>query len=393
MTCAQRMKSCLYTHEVIHDATEPVITHGVSFDVAYPIRDIITDLKEPVITDVTIPEATDPAIFHNAIHNTRSPVIISSAYGVPTASSGKLRCRHTPSYRTHSHRRSYIHNYPFSIFNICIFFIIIASSILGTCSGLLVKSVQVPPHQVSGESVELRCDYDLQGAALYTVKWYRGHNEFFRFVPADTQKMQIFSLPGVVVNTALSDEKKVTLRTVSLESSGKYKCEVSADAPSFQTEFKTADMQVVDLPDEVPTISGGLTKYHVGDEVHVNCTSRRSRPAASLVWFINNIQAESQYLVEYAPESDTDGLETARLGLKFQVGTRHFPDGIIRLKCTATIAAVYWQSSEEDVEGQLPQTGPALESKGIYTGCGIVCLPVCQTLVFSFIMTAILQHL
>ncbi|KAG0717713.1 hypothetical protein GWK47_007957 [Chionoecetes opilio] len=44
------------------------------------------------------------------------------------------------------------------------------------------------------------------------------------------------------------------------------------------------------LPDEVPTITGGRSKYHVGDEVHVNCTSIRSRPAASLMWYINNKQ-------------------------------------------------------------------------------------------------------
>ncbi|KAK8374576.1 hypothetical protein O3P69_011924, partial [Scylla paramamosain] len=36
--------------------------------------------------------------------------------------------------------------------------------------------------------------------------------------------------------------------------------------------------------------------------------------------------------------------------------------------CTATIAAVYWQSSEESAEGQLQQTGSVLESKGIYAG-------------------------
>ncbi|XP_068201822.1 uncharacterized protein [Palaemon carinicauda] len=123
-----------------------------------------------------------------------------------------------------------------------------------------------------------------------------------------------------------------------------------------------------DLPDEVPTISGGRSKYHVGDEVHVNCTSARSRPAASLIWYINDQQAESRMLVQYAPVNDSDGLETSRLGLRFIVGPRHFPSGELKLRCTATIAAVYWQSSEESVEGQLPQTGPALESKGVYTG-------------------------
>ena len=37
-------------------------------------------------------------------------------------------------------------------------------------------------------------------------------------------------------------------------------------------------------------------------------------------------------------------------------------------RCTATIETVYWQSSEEAVEGSLPVTGPALESKAVYAG-------------------------
>lgn len=233
---------------------------------------------------------------------------------------------------------------------------------------LTLKSVTVPSHQVTGESVELECNFDLEDDLLYSVKWYRGENEFFRYVPADSHPMQIFDLPGVTVDTALSDDRKITLRSVTLQSSGKYRCEVSADAPSFHTESCSAEMLVVDLPDEVPTISGGRSKYHVGDEVHVNCTSARSRPAASLMWYINDNQADSRDLVEYTPVNDTDGLETSRLGLRFTVGPRHFPSGELRLRCTATIAAVYWQSSEESVEGQLPQTGPALESKGVYKG-------------------------
>ena len=38
------------------------------------------------------------------------------------------------------------------------------------------------------------------------------------------------------------------------------------------------------------------------------------------------------------------------------------------VRCTATIAAVYWQSSEEAVEGSQPETQPALESKAVYLG-------------------------
>ncbi|KAG7157617.1 hypothetical protein Hamer_G019848 [Homarus americanus] len=107
------------------------------------------------------------------------------------------------------------------------------------------------------------------------------------------------------------------------------------------------------------------------------------------MWYINDKQAETGNLVEYTPVNDTDGLETSRLGLKFVVGARHFNSGEIRLKCTATIAAVYWQSSEESVEGQEQQTGPALESKGVYTGGSECSIPYSwASCLFAFLATA-----
>ncbi|XP_050737154.1 uncharacterized protein LOC127008797, partial [Eriocheir sinensis] len=241
------------------------------------------------------------------------------------------------------------------------------------CSGgyveaLTLKSITVPAHRVVGEPVELDCNFDLEGDTLYSITWYRGQAEFYRYIPGDTNPMHIYDLPGVSVNTALSEHGKVMLRPVSLLSSGEYKCEVSADTPNFHTEAKKGEMLVVDLPDQEPTITGGRPKYHVGDEVHVNCTSLRSRPAASLIWYINGEQASNEHLVQYTPENDTDGFETSRLGLRFVAGPRHFPSGLLHLKCTATTAAVYYQSSEESAEGQLLQTGSVLESKGAYTG-------------------------
>jgi len=41
------------------------------------------------------------------------------------------------------------------------------------------------------------------------------------------------------------------------------------------------------LPSDGPRITGGRSKYHIGDHVNVNCTSGTSKPAATLQWFIN----------------------------------------------------------------------------------------------------------
>lgn len=54
------------------------------------------------------------------------------------------------------------------------------------------------------------------------------------------------------------------------------------------------------------------------------------------------IQADFADLIEYLPLSEQDGLETSVLGLRFQVEPKHFPSGILELKCTATIGNGYW---------------------------------------------------
>lgn len=44
-------------------------------------------------------------------------------------------------------------------------------------------------------------------------------------------------------------------------------------------------MQVIDLPDERPIISGANQRgYRVGEWIDVNCTSPKSKPPATLKW-------------------------------------------------------------------------------------------------------------
>lgn len=42
------------------------------------------------------------------------------------------------------------------------------------------------------------------------------------------------------------------------------------------------------LPSEGPTLTGGNQEYRIGDTVVVNCTSAKSKPAATLRWYIND---------------------------------------------------------------------------------------------------------
>ncbi|XP_047120360.1 uncharacterized protein LOC124803224 [Schistocerca piceifrons] len=219
--------------------------------------------------------------------------------------------------------------------------------------GLRLLEVRVPVHAVRGQTARLECRFDLEGESLYSVKWYKDGREFYRFVPRDTPPAQLFPLPGVAVEIGNSTSSRVVLRDLTAATSGRYRCEVSGEAPSFQTVSDHGDLLVVALPEEGPRITGGRPRYQIGDTVDVNCTSGRSRPAAQLAWFINGDRVEDERLLRGPQVVDGgagDGSVETVLGLRFRVAPRHFPGGAggdLRLKCLATVATVFWRSREE----------------------------------------------
>lgn len=74
--------------------------------------------------------------------------------------------------------------------------------------------LNVPRAVRLGHSVILGCEYDLEDAALYSVKWYRNHEEFYRFVPKEEPPIRIFSSHGVKVDVSILEnvEYKVTVK-------------------------------------------------------------------------------------------------------------------------------------------------------------------------------------
>ena len=50
------------------------------------------------------------------------------------------------------------------------------------------------------------------------------------------------------------------------------------------------------------------------------------------------------------------------MGLGFKVRDKHFKHGDMKLKCTATIASIYWKSNEESVQGVRTQSALVSEA-------------------------------
>ena len=66
----------------------------------------------------------------------------------------------------------------------------------------LIK-LTVPAHKFIGDEAVLTCNYDLEGEELYSVKWYKDGNEFYRYIPGERdQKVTVFSMPGIKVDVS-----------------------------------------------------------------------------------------------------------------------------------------------------------------------------------------------
>ncbi|CAI6376498.1 unnamed protein product [Macrosiphum euphorbiae] len=110
---------------------------------------------------------------------------------------------------------------------------------------LRLMKFKIAKHSIVGNSTRLECKYDLQGEQLYTVKWYRDTQEFYRFLPRESPEIQMFKVMGVYVDQKQSTAESIVLRALEVESSGKYRCEVSVEAPSFQTVTNYSVLTVV----------------------------------------------------------------------------------------------------------------------------------------------------
>ncbi|XP_049799236.1 uncharacterized protein LOC126234571 [Schistocerca nitens] len=216
---------------------------------------------------------------------------------------------------------------------------------------LQLRRLSVPQYKVRGDMALLQCLYDLEDDALYSVKWYKDDEEFYRYVPRSHPPQHSYKIDGVKVDNQLSDDKQVVLRSVNLKSTGEYRCEVSAEAPSFASAQQEAHMEVVSLPKDGPHIFGEERLYQVGDEISLNCTSGRSYPASVIKWFINDkeVPGDDPRLEAHPPQRHAHGLVSSSLGLRFAVSGAHFVSGSMKLRCVAEVAPVLWQGDSESV--------------------------------------------
>ncbi|XP_063588103.1 uncharacterized protein LOC134765391 isoform X2 [Penaeus indicus] len=265
-----------------------------------------------------------------------------------------------------------------------------------------VTHLDVPLNAIRYTNQTLTCNYDLGSDALYTIKWYFNDEEFFRYTPSEDPMIAAFDNSNIQVIMEESEENKVVLREVDLTASGQYKCEVGRDWPEFTYDDKTANMTVVVIPNERPRIEGVVDgHFRVDDLVNLNCTAAPSMPAAAMKWIINDVDAPKEYLREYSHVKTADGLYISTLGLHFKLAKEHFKQGELKLKCTATIEALYHKVEEHSqvnptgtVVRELPPEGSLVTANGPpSSGSETMCSALLERLAALHVVLLLSVHL
>ncbi|CAL8096337.1 unnamed protein product [Orchesella dallaii] len=199
---------------------------------------------------------------------------------------------------------------------------------------LLIR-VHVPEYVREGDTAILKCQYDLDDDKLYTMKWYKGSQEFFRFTPKESPPIKTFRLDGLEVDLNLSNSSVLALANVDLNMTARYTCEVTKDFPDYTTAVKTSMMNVIAIPEHKPVIHPERRSVSIGDTLNVNCTSLRSKPIANITWLLNGLPVHPHYLTPEVKEKDLDNKETITAGLNFIVRQQHFIRNRMTLTCQA----------------------------------------------------------
>lgn len=217
--------------------------------------------------------------------------------------------------------------------------------------GLRNLKITVPQAVVSGGSCMLECTYDLEGDLLYSVKWFRGKTEFYRFVPKEIPPTRTFASSGITVDLNNSTDTRVSLINMQRELSDYYRCEVVTDYPKFYTVVGSSYLVVVVPPKSMPQIQTDKWKYPYGEVIRANCTSGPAYPGVNITWYRNNEMVKETS--ETVTTGDVNGLvETIISTLEMELK----PDKY-RLLCVANQYGVYRETSHyHDIVQEAPES-------------------------------------
>ncbi|XP_026316210.1 uncharacterized protein LOC113227486 [Hyposmocoma kahamanoa] len=231
------------------------------------------------------------------------------------------------------------------------------------------------------------CSYELEGAQLYSIRWYRNMIEFYRYVPKESPATKVFPVAEIKVDVASSDQNRVVLREVDRTLTGEYQCEVSADAPLFHTDIKAGEMVVVEPPLQGPNVTSDRMTYVGGDHIRVNCSSPPSLPAANITWFVNEQEVPGNTANHVLNFSNGFASSLATLELE---ATAMSPVPTLMIRCEASLFDI-WKSTSHTLVLRERSANPASALGRSFTAAATeTCLPTIMVLILQVFLQFLL---
>lgn len=111
---------------------------------------------------------------------------------------------------------------------------------------LHLDSITVPPKAGVGASVTLKCPYLASPTqVVFSVSWWKDNDKFYEFDLRHNRGPDSYEFEGIDVDMDQSNEHQVTLRSLSIASSGEYTCEIVSDV-TFEKVNRSAAMLVLE---------------------------------------------------------------------------------------------------------------------------------------------------
>ncbi|KAG7211613.1 hypothetical protein KM043_010868 [Ampulex compressa] len=240
-------------------------------------------------------------------------------------------------------------------------FVVVLAGVTGV-RGLSNVSIDIPLAVAAGSTVNMSCRYDLQSDTLYTVKWYKGP-EFFRYVPKEMPPIAVFGDLGAKVVTNQSDAHRVVLHDVQSNHSGKYRCEVSGDFPSFNTVMVFGFMHVANLPKGEPEMRIEKIRYAVGDIVRGNCTVPSGNPPANVTWTVNEVPVNASFMMNVTDKFGDNQRLMSIAGLDYEITPDSFSNGRLHIACHANVFHLYRKQADIVLIEERPRLASVLGTR------------------------------
>ncbi|XP_034254981.1 uncharacterized protein LOC117653432 [Thrips palmi] len=223
--------------------------------------------------------------------------------------------------------------------------LLLLTGLPGAVSLKNVRMRVVPAAVEAGRPATVLCEYDLENSGLYSVKFYRGTHEFYRYSAADEPHTKVFpfpqGLPSSPVNLQRSNQTQVYLGEVSPSLAGNLSCEVTTD-DNFVTRMVYTNLIVAVKPEGPPSLSATKAAYDPGEVLYATCRAKPSQPAADLSFYINDKEVGHGI-----PEvlNTSQGLLQARLDLHLRLTEEHFAGSrdhdSLPLRCHAEVPHLF----------------------------------------------------